>query len=385
MNQQIAVLHETGLPQTSVEGESKQAQLVITAIVTAADRFSELEQEAEELLRQHPFALARTSWDGTGADIGRIKMLTALRTLPFHVFAVVVDLRQLRKVGAVASKRSVDEFLNKLVHDELFRAFPNLEIIRLEPGRYPFLESFQRYVEQAHIPNLFNEFSFGFSNRKSGVLSEFTELIGETLAGDWGGKDGVKTDGRFFKMLQEKIVGLREWPRASTVDRPDGRQLLENAYHEVIAKQAVRIAEDFIQGHADAEDGEIKDQVNFIRFLLFKLRFMNPQQYVATEEIARNLNAFREKPLNRHYLRSRIVARLRDQGVLIASSDYGYKIPISERDLDDFVNHFNSIVMPMLHRVGKYRDLLLQATDGRFDMLDGAEYDQLRRFFEDHE
>ena len=118
-----------------------------------------------------------------------------------------------------------------------------------------------------------------------------------------------------------------------------------------------------------------------MNFLLYKLH-ENPNKYVYTEEILNNLNAIRNQKINPHYIRSSIVAKLRDRGVLIASSVKGYKIPVNLDDIHDFVSLANSTIQPMLNRIAKAREQILEASNYTIDIFDKPELSSLKRFIE---
>ncbi|SDH45411.1 hypothetical protein SAMN04487996_13813 [Dyadobacter soli] len=80
-----------------------------------------------------------------------------------------------------------------------------------------------------------------------------------------------------------------------------------------------------------------------------------------------------------HYFQTKVIAQLREAGVLIASSSRGYKLPASETDLDDFVSHSNTIISPMLSRVKRFRDQVHTATSGEIDILAHDEYALIRK------
>ena len=80
--------------------------------------------------------------------------------------------------------------------------------------------------------------------------------------------------------------------------------------------------------------------------------------------------------------RMRIIGKLRDNGVIIASSQKGYKIPSKQSELYDFINHDAKIVIPMLARLKKCRDLVKLSTANELDLLAHTEYDQLREYFD---
>lgn len=78
-----------------------------------------------------------------------------------------------------------------------------------------------------------------------------------------------------------------------------------------------------------------------------------------------------------HYFRSKVVAKLRDKGILISSSNKGYKLPSSSKDLYEFVNHSNSYIQPMIERLIKCRNRIKLATKNELDILDHEEFKYL--------
>lgn len=88
-----------------------------------------------------------------------------------------------------------------------------------------------------------------------------------------------------------------------------------------------------------------------------------------------NLNELRAIKINQHYFRTNIVSKLRDSGVLIASSNKGYKLPVCLNDLYDFVNLSSLTIHPMIQRISKCREQILVATNNEIDILEQREYD----------
>lgn len=79
--------------------------------------------------------------------------------------------------------------------------------------------------------------------------------------------------------------------------------------------------------------------------------------------------------------RNKIIAKLRDNEVIISSSSSGYKIPSTEKELYDFVNHGKSIIMPMLHRSKICNDVIRMGTEGGIRLFERAEYQQIAKMF----
>jgi hypothetical protein len=82
------------------------------------------------------------------------------------------------------------------------------------------------------------------------------------------------------------------------------------------------------------------------------------------------------------HFRTKIIAKLRDENVIISSSPKGYKLPSKEEELYDFINHGTTIIMPMLARLKKCRDIIKMETLGELDLFNNSEYKELRRYFE---
>lgn len=68
--------------------------------------------------------------------------------------------------------------------------------------------------------------------------------------------------------------------------------------------------------------------------------------------------------------------------MIISSSPNGYKIPSTEEELCDFINHGQSIIVPMLSRLKKCRDAIKLGTNGDIDLFDKSEYNELKQFFD---
>lgn len=88
------------------------------------------------------------------------------------------------------------------------------------------------------------------------------------------------------------------------------------------------------------------------------------------------------KHISNSTFRLKIICKLRDAGVIISSSPKGYKIPSNESEIYDFINHGNQVVLPMLWRLKKCRDLVKLATNGKVDLLEHDEYKDLKNFFD---
>ncbi|MDR7000128.1 DUF3800 domain-containing protein [Neobacillus niacini] len=309
------------------------------------------------------------------------QLLTEMSGLPFKIYSYVIDKQKIRENSGVTYKNTFIKYLTRKVLEDLSITFERLDIVADDQDPKEFMKAFINYVKQECIPDLFNYSSFGFNNTKSDILVQLAQWIAATLAIGYDEKQS-KHYHTFYKMIKPQIVRINLWPYDYRnflynykVDRAD----IKN--DEVIIKQAVNLAYQYIDKFRKSDDEDDKLRIDFLKFLLFNLK-ENPDDYVYTQEILNNLNAIREIDLNPHNFRSSIVSKLRDQGLLIASSNKGYKLPVCLTDLYDFVNLSSLTIFPMIQRIAKCRDQILQATNKEIDILEQKEYEYLKRVIE---
>ena len=182
--------------------------------------------------------------------------------------------------------------------------------------------------------------------------------------------------------MKNKIITINLWPHDYKHYLYDYHfEKTDSETDQIIIKQAVNLAYQYIEEHRKSEEEDERVRIDLLKFLLFNLK-ENPDEYVYTEEILDNLNAIRVNKIKQHYFRSNIVSKLRDQGLLIASSNKGYKLPVCLNDLYDFVNLSSLTIHPMIQRVAKCRDQIMLATNREIDILEKSEYEYLKRMIE---
>jgi hypothetical protein len=94
------------------------------------------------------------------------------------------------------------------------------------------------------------------------------------------------------------------------------------------------------------------------------------------------LEEYSGEKIRPNYLYRRVIAPLRDAGVILASCSHGYKIPISTEDILTYFNQTDMIVSPMLHRIEVSRKLILQQTDNQLDVLDNPAFLKYKNYFD---
>jgi hypothetical protein len=372
---QYAFINEFGQYGFDFDQPETSTHFIIVSILVKESDKEFLEQEVERIKQKH---FLKSEID----DSLRMEILQNLKDLPFKVYAYVIDKRKIREDSGVTYKKTFIKFTKSKVFDDLYRTFDTLDLVADEQGPREFMQEFSAYVRRKCIPDLFNYSTFGFNNSQSQILLDMAKFIAHTIAKGYDVKHYSNQYPSFYRLLKNKIITINLWPH-------DYKHYLYDYHYEktdsetdqIIIKQAVNMAYQYIEEHRKSEEDDERVRIDLLKFLLFNLK-ENPDEYVYTEEILENLNAIRINQIKQHYFRSNIVSKLRDHGLLIASSNKGYKLPVCLNDLYDFVNLSSLTIYPMIQRVAKCRDQILLATNWEIDILEKGEYDYLKRVIE---
>ncbi|NHC42705.1 DUF3800 domain-containing protein, partial [Bacillus sp. MM2020_1] len=378
---QFAFIDEAGDYSFDFENNDVSTHFILVAILAKESNKEWLEQEVEKV-RQKYFQTEQMQSDKMDNPHLRIQLLNELKDLPFNIYAYVVDKRKIREDSGITFEKTFIKFMNRLVYDDLNRTFDQLDLVLREQGTEEFMTEFKTYITERSVPDLFNYSTFGFNQSKSETLLQLANFIAGTIAKGYDQTQTSEYYPLFNKIIKKKIIAINLWPQnyKNYLDDYISRNQ-DSPFDEVIFKQSVNLTLQFLEKNKKSEDADEKIRVDLLKFLLFNLR-ENPNEYVFTQEILDNLNAIRVNKINHHYFRSNIVSKLRDSGLLIASSNKGYKLPVCLSDLYDFVHLSSLTIHPMIQRISKCRNQVLLATNNEIDILENNEYEYLKKIIE---
>lgn len=379
----LAYTDEAGNFGFDFEKNDISTHFIVTSILIEEDKIDDIEKQIEEVRKRY-FQTGEMKSSSVGKNHNRrCKVLNQLSNIDFKIFAVVVDKRELDINSGFQYKKSFYKFINNLVHKELRSAFPILTVCADEIGNNEYMKNFISYVKNhEEYPDLFHERDFYFSDSKKSPIIQLADFISGTLLYTY---DVVKRDNapNFIKILNGKIIRIENYPK-KIGDYTFNGGALSTEYDEEIANIALRRAQMFIskfeKDSYDDEDLQIRLQV--LKYLCFRFINNDTRDYISTKEILGYLKRSLGVDLKVQYFRTRIIAKLRDENVIISSSQKGYKLPSKKEELYDFINHGTTIIMPMLSRLKKCRDIIKLETLGELDLFDNSEYVELRRYFE---
>ena len=363
----------------SAEGNSRY--YIVCAVCVPDSKVDELEAAVEHV-RLHNFGNADEMKSSIiGANYKRRnKIIAELLPLEYRIVVLIADKQAFASGSPLATyKKSFIKFLHQKLYNALYHVYPKLEIVEDATGSSEFQTGFRKYVEENRPgSNLFGEYDFDYVDSKDSILVQLADIMGGTISKCF--TDPVAPN--YLEMLGNKIILMDRFPNSSApyfgVASPEDIQYSQDVYN-----LSAKCARDFITKHEDEDETEKRLQVAFLRYLLFQVHNVDATKYVHSGQLASVLSEYAGERIRPNYIYRRVVAQLRDAGVIIASCAQGYKIPTSIDDIMTYLNQTNTVVGPMLNRMDICRKLLLQQTDGKLDVLDNYPFVQYKKFFDE--
>ncbi len=385
MKRYYAFTDEYGAFGWDIDNPTVSTHFIITAIIVEESNL-ELYTEMAESLRKRHFQTGEIKSKSVGANHKRRQRILAdMQSMPFNIYAVCIDkkkcLENMTSKG-LQYKKTFYKFMNNIVHRELRRAFEKVTIVADELIDNDYMQSFCEYVDKHQdMPDLFGDANFKYDNSKYDVRIQIADFISGTLAYAFDSHKKSPNNPDYLRILDNKLISIQLYPKSY-----DSYIIAESAvaqdYDERIAKLCFSQVVKYIEHNKDSEEPEIKAQVIVLNHLLFRFMNNDTRGYIYTYELKDRLKGTEYADISDTTFRANVIGKLRDKGIIIASSTKGYKIPSKESEIYDYINHDAKIVIPMLERLKKCRDIIRLSTNNELDLLDHVEYKQLKTYFD---
>lgn len=363
----IAFADEFG--NNSFKFGTQGTHFIVASVLCKEENISALEQQLEEIKKDHKFQTGELKSNKVGKNQKRrIRILKDIAKMDCSFYAVIVDKRKLYGKG-FKFKKSFYKYLNNLLYKELFRTFPKLKIYVDEHGGNDYMLEFKKYVKKNHQKDLFKGSDFDVLDSKSNSLIQLADFVAGTLGHAYDENKISEFSDEFIQIITPQISALNHFPKEYSFAELSESNT-DDQFDNVIAELSLRRIHEYIESNS-ATTQEQSDQINFLKLLLLFQRVQFKSKYISTKEIFKHLNRNRDENIKTEYFRSKVVGRLRDKGVLIASSRKGYKIPINRNDLESFIKHGNSMIIPLLSRIRKVDEALKLASSNEINILEG--------------
>lgn len=383
MNRVYAYTDESGNHGFDFDKKDISTHFIVTAIIVEEDKLPKIEEEIEAVRKRY-FQTGEIKSSNVGKDHKRRGIiLSQILKSDFKIFSVVVDKTKIKSDSGLMYAKTFYKFINNLVHKELRHSFSKLTVCADEIGGNEYMQSFARYVKaNEDIPTLLGDREFYFEDSKDSVLVQLADFISGTLSFVY--ENSKKKDSpNYFNVLDraKKIICIEQYPKDIQSYILDSSAIIEE-YDKEIAALCLKLAQDFLIRNTKSDDEDIINQIIVLKYLCFRFINNDTRKYIPTRELINNLKYKISDDITVQAFRTKIIAKLRDSGVIIASSSKGYKLPSKESELYDFIDHGTSIIMPMLSRLKRCRDIVNMGTIGKLDLFDNIHYKALKEYFD---
>ena len=362
----------------SSDGTSKY--YILCAVIVENKDIGNLHSSVAEVKKNNGLEKAELKSSKIGKDYNRrSRILSQLLMINFRVILFIADKQAFIQGSPLTDyKKSFIKFLHQRLYNLLYHVYPKLKIIEDKTGTNEFQASFKNYVRNNRPQmNLLNDYDFDFVDSKDELLVQLADMIGGSI----GHSLTDSSAPNYLEMLKGKIIAKEDFPNKvepywGTTNPSDCK------YNKDIYTLAVKCASDFITKYENDTADERRAQVAFLQHLLFQVKNVSPTRYTSSKQIVSVIHEYVNHRITKNYLFRKVIAPLRDSGVIIASCSHGYKIPISAEDITTYLNQTHTIVTPMLHRVEVCRKLILENTHGNFDILSDPAFIQYKKYFD---
>jgi Protein of unknown function (DUF3800) len=335
-----AYIDESGDPNFN-EGASESYFLCATLVPdeVVASVVTELKsiQKRHDL---HEFKSSKVS-----SDVRRLEILAEFSALPISALTLFVKKRDLNG-NWFRYQGSFYKYIQRRLISEVFRVFGNANVTFDSYGREKFQQSFKDYIEKRLQFELFTP-AVSIESAKDNVLLQLSDFLAGSIRKEYEGSiEGVSS------ILNTIWKGKSVLPdrRPPLPDQPGGSQPED----EIIAKIALESVERYI--HTNTKTDEKATHMQVLDYLQ-QMAFEEPERFCFRGEIIAWLS-FMGIEMSEEDLSRTIISDLRDDGVLLASSQEGIKLPTTYRDILSYYQFCFNQSLPTLRRLKKADQLI---------------------------
>jgi hypothetical protein len=378
MSRISAFIDESG--NNSFEFDSQGDLFIVSAIICTEENIEPIEQEIELVRKKYNFQLSEIkSSKIADSHTRRLNILREFNHSNFTVVNLLVDKKKLFSQG-FRYKKSFYKYLNGILYQNLFSLFPRLSMTVDELGSNPFMLEFKKYVEKHHIVDLFGGSDFNMMNSKGNKLIQLADLYAGSMNYALSENKKGAHSNELITVLSKKTSQIIKFPKEYVKTSLDDL-IQEDNYDSNISEVAIYKIRQFLDT-SDESNKFHSIQKQFLNILLLNYEAGFQKKYTSTKEILNHINYASESSISMEVFRNKVVAKLRDKGIIISSNRAGYKIPNSLSDVQSFVRLNKNLILPMIERIKIAREVVKTATINNVDILENDANKRLRKMID---
>ncbi|MBT7789283.1 MAG: DUF3800 domain-containing protein [Calditrichaeota bacterium] len=360
-NQLIIYVDESGDTFLNNYDDSSKDYYVISAIITTEESSELYKDAAKHIVSKyaHPGELKSSSIGDKSKR--RKEVLKDIREKEFLHYSLVVDKTLIWKDSGLRFKPSFYKFLHDMFYTRIHRTFFGIRVIADWFGTTEFMSGFSDYITNKN--DLFEQSEFESSKKEP--LLQIADVVAGSIRRVFNGQDSND----LIRMLNYSSMSIEKWPPSpsSFYTGKTGNQ--NDRFNDLVRTIAIQSARKFVENNLNSELEEMKMKAQCVRYLLYRY-YENPKGYVRRGEVTEHLNSLHGCNYSPHSLSTKILGPVKDDDVIIISTDKGIKIPFDTSDIEEWVSRVDSQVVPYLKRLSLVRKLFIDATDAKYDIVE---------------
>lgn len=369
-----AYIYEFGAYGFDFEKENVSSHFIVAAAIINESDKDYVVAEVEKIRKQHFQAGEIKSKKVATNHKRRKEILSQILKLPVRYIVLVVDKTAIFENGGLRKSKSVFyKFLNEHLYQTLRDSYSHIEICADETGDNEYQKSFVNYVKMktaAKQLSLLDDSSFGFDNSKQNVLIQVADFIAGSLAYDFDQKKKILAEGNnYVEYISEKTNMIKHFPRRFEEMLEETKKISIGDDEPQIMDICYRKALSVLHELENRDDDNCRMQYLVLNYLLFRFTSNPTRTYISTNELKLFLNDNGIEIKSDQTFRNKIIGKLRDRGVILASSQKGYRIPKSIKDIENYINHDKNVILPMISRLKKCYEGMITGSNGEIDLL----------------
>lgn len=366
MQKILAFIDESGDPRFN-EGASER--LEFSSILIEEDKKEEIVAQLSKIQKELNLTEFKSSRIRT--EKRRIEILKELQKVEFRFINLSIEKRKV--FGKWTSNPKVFyKYTQKILHTELHRLYENRSVTIDKFGNEQYQNSLKEYLERNLQLELFGDIIM-IGSAKDEILIQLADLIAGTHR--LLRKNKFEKSNEINELIISKELHTLIWPDDFQ------RFLLKNIRKEqdkLIADISISYAERYIEEKKHISDN--KHRIMILEYLLFQIKHVNPYSYTYSNELIDWLKEYGINYSDEEF-RKEIIGQLRDDGVVIASSRKGLKIPVTEEELNEYLNYTSGRYLTIMRRLKETYKTLNGTALGKLKIFESSEFDIHKELF----
>ncbi|WP_299320777.1 DUF3800 domain-containing protein [uncultured Maribacter sp.] len=381
MSDKIGFIDESGDKSIHFTKDGVSTFFIVTAIILEEHYVDETRLQFVKIASKYTQAPEIKSSAKAFQDLDkRIKFLKEITKLNFKIYSIIVDKRKVFENSGLQFRDSFYKYTNGLFNRELYDYYPYLKLVSDNHGSEKFMNGFIEYVEKNHKQTeLFRGPKFAFSDSKDEPLIQLADFIAGSLSRCYEPKKISPRSSEILQVLEKNILHLREWPE-NPRNRFHNIDVEDEKYNKELVDFLFFKINNFININQDNPAVEIKNQLICLNYLIYRFK-RDPYQYIYSDEIIDRIK-IRNIHITKRVFSKEVIGNLRENKILITSSQSGYKIPCCRGDIIRFYNNYSSKIIPMIETLRKTDIIIKSVTSRNINLLDEKDFDYLKRIID---